>query len=154
MPLQLSKNQITEIMRKADGAIKKAERVKDKSEQVINNVVRTMVVSGTSFAFGVANGRFGAVTPLGVPIDLGVGVAAHLAGFTGIVGNATAHAHAIGDGALAAYTYTVGRGTGKAWRKKSGLPEMAGMDGVAGKIEATGGGGLSDEQLAALARRA
>jgi hypothetical protein len=154
MALQISKKELEKVYSGAKRMLSRAEGLKEKSEATIEGITRAMVVAGTSFGFGLVNGRYGAITPLGVPVDLGVGIGAHLLGFTGLAGKMTPQAHAIGDGALSAYAYTVGRGTGKVWRKKAGLPLIEGSNDNRRQITEQGGGGLSDEKLAELLNRA
>ena len=161
--LMVSRGQLAEIMSRARNAMRRGEALKERSEHVINTSVDALVTSGAAFGLGLARGRMGGRAVLfGVPVELGVGVMAHLAGFTGIVGKASGHAHSIGNGALAAYAYGMGHDAGKSWRSKSGggapsrfvkIDGMAG-NGGGGRVEESGGGGLSDDALADLAQRA
>ncbi len=111
-----------EIMKLRDhyaGLSRRMEGVKKKGESVVGELVCAAEVSASAFAFGAIQGRYGAVEVLGVPADLGAAVLLHLAGFVGVAGKASEHLHAFGDGALASFFFTMGRGTGVNWKSKA-----------------------------------
>jgi hypothetical protein len=83
-----------------------------KAETVTQQVVQSVLISGTSFGFGVLGGHQGAVDVLGVPVDLGSGILLQLAGFAGLAGEWDKALHDIGDGALAAYFARLGARVG------------------------------------------
>jgi hypothetical protein len=87
-----------------------------------------------------------------LPLELVAGLGTHVVGLIASpeIGQ---HFHAIGVGALDSFLNSLGRGLGRRARKAAGLPPaaetlLAGDDG-----DMTGGGALSDEELARLARR-
>lgn len=87
-----------------------------------------------------------------LPLEIVVGLGSHA---IGLIASPTAavHLHAVGMGALDSFMNSLGRGLGRRARKAAGLPPvaeslLAGDDG-----DSTGGGALSDEELARLARR-
>jgi len=87
-----------------------------------------------------------------VPLELLLGLGSHGVAFIASpeIGQ---HMHAVGVGALDSFLNSFGRGLGRRARKAAGLPPpaeslLAGEDG-----DSTGGGALSDEELARLARR-
>jgi hypothetical protein len=125
------------------------ERVAAQTKATAKDVgIRTAEVAGTAFAFGAMQGGMQEKLMIGpVPLDLLAGVAAHAAGFM-VDPGLSPHLHAVGDGALAAFATTWGRAIGKRARKAMGLPP-----GVAGEVPPEGGGALSNEELARLARR-
>jgi len=127
--------------------------VSKRAEGVIETGVRAAVVGGTAFGLGLANGRYGGVKVAGVPLDLGTAVLAHLAGFGGLGGAQSKHLHSIGDGALATYLATAGRGVGiKMAANAEGAKAV--KDRVAGELSAAGLGGerLTDDQLRVLSQ--
>lgn len=123
MALKLSQQEVMDLRGRAESALARAKRAMEKADVVVDRVVKTTVTGGTAFALGVAQGRYGSVEVVGVPADLGLGVLAHVAGFAGVGGNANDYLHAVGDGALAAYLVTLGRGVGKDWAEKSGASQ-------------------------------
>jgi hypothetical protein len=112
------------------------------------------IITATTFAVGVAVGRGGkdAMKIGPVPWDLPVGGALVALSLLRPAGRAAMPLRAVGAGLLATHTMTWGRGVGKWWRDSAHLPPL--ID-VAGERPApTGGGALSDEELASVARRA
>lgn len=96
----------------------RAKRVVEKSREVVHEVVRTTESGSAAFLFGMAQGRYGGMEVMGVPMELAAGVGLKgIAFFTG--GDLAPHLHAFGQGALDAYLTTVGRGVGDAWKQKS-----------------------------------
>jgi hypothetical protein len=138
-----------------------ADRMKPKMGELKEVAVVAAASSAVSFGFGFLHGRLDPhkmmVGPL--PIDLLVGVGASLASITSMAGEAAPYLRAAGIGALSAFASTFGRGLGRKARKAAGLPPVAetSMSGDEpagrGTGPTTGGGALSDEELALLARR-
>lgn len=87
-----------------------------------------------------------------LPLELVVGVGSHAVGLIASP-EAAVHMHAVGMGAIDSFMNSLGRGLGRRSRKAAGLPPPpeALLAGDAGEM--TGGGALSDEELASLARR-
>jgi hypothetical protein len=89
----------------------KMARFKEHAEEAIGEGIQVTEVSGTSFAFGYANGRWGEdgeIKVLGVPVDLGVGFALTGIAMFGGLGKYGEHGVNVGSGALAAYAYRSG----------------------------------------------
>lgn len=115
---QISKASIGKWQKRAMSLQHRARRVMEKSREVVGEVVRTTEACSAAFLFGVAQGRYGGVEVVGVPVELATGVA--LKGFAFFAGGDMApHLHAFGQGALDAYLTTMGRGVGEAWKTKS-----------------------------------
>jgi hypothetical protein len=137
------------------------DRVKPKTDELKDVAVIAATSSAVSFGFGFLHGRLDPqkmmVGP--IPIDLLVGVGASLASVTAMAGEASPYLRAAGIGALNAFASTFGRGLGRKARKSAGLPPVAetSMSGEEpagrGTGATTGGGALSDEELARVARR-
>lgn len=143
--LKLSQAEVSDAMTRAQSLARRARGALEKADAVVDRVVKTTVTGGTAFGFGVAQGRWGGIEVLGVPADLGFGVLAHVAGFAGIGGKATDYMHAAGDGALACYLATLGRGVGRDWSVKA--------TGSAPQLPAAAASGhtVSDAELARMA---
>lgn len=90
--------------------------------RTIETVVHTSEVSSAAFIAGVVQGRYGGIELLGVPLDLGLAVALHVGAFVGLAGKSSSHLHGFGDGFLAAFLTTTGRGVGQNWLAKSSSP--------------------------------
>jgi hypothetical protein len=109
---------------------------------------------GVALAFGYLAGRSPEHMKLGpFPLELVVGLTAHGIGLIASPEVSTL-LHAAGMGATDSFLNSFGRGLGRRARRSAGLPpppEPRGL--LAGDEVETGGGALSDEELARLARR-
>jgi hypothetical protein len=125
MPVAIKMHDIVRMKEQVDRLRTRTDRIKEEAKDMIHTLVRTTEVSATAFGLGVVQGRYGPVEVLGVPLELGGGIAAHLAGLLGLGGNFSGHLHNFGDGFLATYMATVGRGAGLQWKHKA-VPGVAG----------------------------
>lgn len=118
-------------MRQGYGKLQaRAQTIANKGEKTIGTLVRTGEVSAAAFAAGMVQGKYGVVEVVGVPADLAVGAGLHLAGFLGLGGKMSSHLHSLGDGALAAYFVTLGKGTGLSMKEGSKKQDkLSGADG-------------------------
>ena len=133
-----------------------AEGVREQAPE-IKAVATAQAVSGAAaMGFGFLHGRFEPkklmIGPL--PWELAAGLGAHVVAFTGPGREYAPFLQAFGLGAINSFLHSFGRGLGRKARKSAGLPPvpeslLSGED----EGEATGGGALSDEELARLARR-
>jgi hypothetical protein len=88
--------------------------------------VAAVETTGTAYAFGFLNGRFGGEKgemSIGgvVPVDLLAGTALHaLAFFGGLEADQESHAHAVGTGALASCAYRYGHRLGESMAVSAG----------------------------------
>jgi hypothetical protein len=125
MPLSITKEQIAQLQRRAEGAIARAKSMREEAEHAVDTAVQTVEVSAAAFAFGLANGRWAGAEVVGLPADLAAGMAMHAVAFM-LDGESAEHLHNFGDGALASYAATIGAGVGKKWRDdQSALPSVA-----------------------------
>lgn len=121
MALKVSTSELMTLRQRAENLANRARAHMARSEQMIENFTRTAEVGASAFAIGLAEGRFGkgggGIEVAGVPLPLGLGVLANLAAYAGVAGKQSHHLHAVGDGCLAAYLATLGRGIGRAGNK-------------------------------------
>lgn len=148
MPMHLSQAEIGELRQRAERLAARAKTMTAKAEAAVEHLVQTVEIGGAAFALGIINGRFDAPEPLGVPLDLGAGVAMHLLGFLGVAGKFTDHLHNFADGALASYLVTLGFNVGDKMRQNAGLAAAS----RSGALPGATAGALSDRELADLAR--
>ena len=125
MALKLSQSDVMELKDRAERLANRARSAVAKADEVIAKAVRTSEVSLAAFGMGLAQGRYGSVEVMGVPMDLGAGLGLHLLGFAGVGGRHSDHLHGFGDGALASYLTTLGKGIGAGMRAKAGLPPVS-----------------------------
>ncbi len=144
MALQISRAGLASWKQRYERLHARLKGVSHHTEKLVNTAVHTVEVTGGAFAMGVLTGRNGGtpVEIMGVPLDLGAGLAGHLLAFTGLAGEAGKHLHAFSDGFLASYAATQGVAIGAKW---AGAPAA-----VHGEL--TGGRGLSDRQVARYAQ--
>ncbi len=114
-----------EMLEQAHNKVERAQltmaKIREKAESAIATGIQIAEVSGTSFAFGYANGRWGENGELafgGVPVDLGAAVVLHGVAFLGGLGKYAEHGHNLGTGALAACGYRTGAQIGAAAASK------------------------------------
>lgn len=125
------------------------KRAREKAGEVVTDLVRAAEVSGVAAAIGYLQGKRAqegkeSLSLFGVPLDLGVGVVAHVLGIMG-VGGAEDHFKAIGDGGLATYFSTLGYTAGKSGK---GLAEATRAALTPPKVS---GASLTADDLAKLA---
>lgn len=145
--LQITRADAEKLLKRAQGAGQAIKRARERADEVVGTVVQTTEIGTAAFGFGLVNGRWGGVEVLGVPLDLLAAGGLHVLGFVGV---ASDHLHNFGDGALASFATTLGRGVGiemaqKAAQQPNQLPAGAAA-GYAGR--------LSREELQRLANAA
>lgn len=84
-------------------------RLKQKADDMVQEIVQTAELSTAAFTMGVIDGRWNGAEVLGLPLSLTLAGASHLTAFLGV---APTHMRAFGNGFLAAYLTTLGNGVG------------------------------------------
>lgn len=121
--MQLSLRNLETLESKYVNAQNRIKRVKEEAAETVMTVVRSTEVSGMAFALGVINGRWSRPEVLGVPVDLGLGLAGHTVGFLMGTSDGGTHLHNLADGALASYLSTLGVGIGSKMLQESSTPK-------------------------------
>jgi len=119
--MKLSKAELGKAHARWENAKKAISRVRERAEEATQRVVDSVEVTGAAFAMGLIQGKTGGVEVMGVPLELGGGLALEFLAFTGMAGKATDHLANFGNGMLAAYACTVGRGVGQSWEQTGKL---------------------------------
>lgn len=146
--LQITPGRVKKTLEHASRLMARAKGAAKKTEQVMEQAVHSLEVSGAAFGMGVLAGKAGKVPEfMGVPIDLALGTACHVAGFTGLGGKASSHFHGLGDGMLAHFAAMQGLAVGDAWQKKQ-------SGGTAPPKAAAAGEGISDAEARRYAQNA
>jgi hypothetical protein len=161
MALNITRSDAERLLKTAQNARASIKRAKEHANEAVDRIVQTVEVGSTAFAFGIANGRFGGVEVLGVPLDALASFGMHSLAFFGV---ATDHLHNFGDGAMASYLTTTGAGIGRAMAVRAGAAAPMQQKTAAGwgymprndSPSALSGAGsrMTDQQLAELARLA
>src|SRR5574343_891916 len=136
MPLKISHGDLVRLKDQTTKLQARLKTVSAKSKGTVEALVRTAEVGSAAFALGAMQGRFGSVSVVGVPAELGAAIGLHALGAFGVGGEAAKHLHSFGDGALASYLSTLGRGVGLSWQGSTGV-----------KGELGGGDKLSPEEI-------
>jgi hypothetical protein len=123
--MQLSLKSLESLESKYTNAKNAIKRAREDANETVMTVVRSAEVSGMAFALGVINGRWGRPELLGIPVDLGLGLAGHTLGFV-LDDEAGTHLHNLGDGALASYLTSLGVGIGTKMAQEAGAPQQGG----------------------------
>lgn len=161
--VQSSPSVLERLKSKAVRATRQLSRpisVDEKDESVLHedwkeHLAEVGLIAGTVFAVGLVQGRGGKESmKIGpVPWDLPVGAALVAGSLVRPAGKFAMPMRAVGAGLIATHAMAWGRGVGKWWRAKQNLPPLIEVSGEPAPPP-TGGGALSDEELASVARRA
>lgn len=152
MAMKVSKKELQGWRAKAQRLQKRLKNASKKADRVVETMVHTAEVSSAAFIAGVVQGKTGGVEVLGVPMDLGLAAGLHVLAFAGVGGRMSSHLHGFGDGFLAAFLATTGRGVGQAWAAKAAATKTK-SSGV-GHLPAYSGDDyldMGDRELAAMA---
>src|SRR5277367_5738412 len=116
----LTKTEMKSAGQRLHSLKKRIEGIKQHTERTVEKVVRTAEVGGTAFAIGVLNGKTGGVEVMGVPLELGAGIALNVLSYMGAAGRMSDHLGNVGDGAIASFATMEGVKIGLQWAAKSG----------------------------------
>jgi hypothetical protein len=149
---QLTKTELKTAGQRLHSLKRRIEGIKQHTEKTVEKVVRTAEVGGTAFAVGILNGKTGGVEIMGVPLELGAGLALNVLSYMGAAGKMSDHLGNVGDGALASFATMEGVKIGLQWAQKSGSPQQALP--AAGTPAITKGVTLTPEEVAHAAAMA
>lgn len=116
--LQLSRADVGRLQARLQGMQSRVKNAVAKAERFVEVGLRSAEVGGTAFGLGLLKASQGDVEIVGVPLPLLASLGGHSLGFLGS-GNIASHAHAIGDGALAAWSYEQGLKVGAGMKAKT-----------------------------------
>ena len=120
-PVNVSLRTLEEMKKQLDSARSRVARVKAEASEAVEIVISAATVSGTSFGLGIINGRWGSPELLGVPVDAGVGIAAHVLAFMDI---APLYLHNVGNGGFGSYFSALGVGVGQKMAREARAPAV------------------------------
>lgn len=115
----IGREHIEYLARKGQALQRRLESVKERLSGTTKKAVRTLEVATAAGIGGVIQGRAGepGSSVMGIPTDLGLGLALNLAGYFDAAGDYSDHLNNLGDGFLASFTSSVGFGWGNNWRQ-------------------------------------
>lgn len=108
--MQISLRGLENMEKQVASAKAVAKRAKETAQEAIEAVVTLVEVNTMAFTFGVVNGRYGSPELLGIPVDLGLGMALQGLAFFDF---APMHLRNLGNGATASYFSALGVGIGR-----------------------------------------
>lgn len=155
MAMQITKADAKHAVARLENIKRRISSIKERAEETTEKLVRTAEVGGAAFGAGLIQGRTGGVEVFGVPLELGLGLGLNAFAHLGGAGKASSHLHNVGDGFLAAYLTTLGRGVGSTWKDKTAGGQQQVTAPQAAQIQAaTKGVRLTPEEIAMAAAQA
>jgi len=118
--MQITREQLQGVRASMERASARVRSMREKTEEVVGQAVAAAEVSGAAFGLGWVRGRYGEVSVVGVPLDIGLAAVLHTTAFLGGGGKYAEHLHSVGNGALAVYLTTLGAKIGAEMRQKAG----------------------------------
>lgn len=102
--LSISPAKAQEIMKRADGAMAKLNRIRGKTEEKVGEVFKMVETVGAAAAVGAAHAKWGEVT-IGpdIPLVAAIGAGLSLSAFLDLPGKYSEHLHNLGNGVLGGY---------------------------------------------------
>lgn len=99
--VSISPAKAQEIMKRADGAMAKLQKIRGKTEEKVGEVFKMVETVGGALAVGYARAKWGEVT-VGpeIPIEALVGAGLSLSAFLDLPGKYSEHLHNLGNGIL------------------------------------------------------
>lgn len=95
----------------------------------VGKLVDTAELGAGLFGWGLVNGRFGVIAPMGVSLDLMVGVLLGAAGMFDVGGSKVSpHVMNLANASLGSFLMRKGVQTGSSMRTAAGLPALAAAD--------------------------
>lgn len=140
MALNITKQAGSRAFQQLENLKKRVASIRERAEETTERLITTAEVGGSAFAMGVLQGKTGGVEVLGVPLELGLGLGLNAFALLGGAGKQATHLHNVGNGCLAAYATTLGRGVGATWKSKEAPKQVAaaGVGFPAGSVFAPG----------------
>jgi len=119
MAMTITKKDAQHAVARLETIKKRIANIREQAEQTTERLITTAEVGGAAFAMGVIQGKTGGVEVFGVPLELGLGLGLNAFALLGGAGKHSAHLNNVGNGCLAAYATTLGRGVGATWKGKA-----------------------------------
>lgn len=112
--LQITASDARRALQTAHTVQNRLKTLRQKGEEAVEQVYRTVEVTGAAFALGMVSGAgvFANGEIFHMPIELVAGLGLHGLRILGLGGKHGDHLSNFGDGALASYTNVLGRGVG------------------------------------------
>ncbi len=129
--MQLTMADAKKALHTAHSAQTRLKHLRERGEEAVEQVTRTIEVTGSAFVLGMVQGAgvFARGEVFHMPLELITGLGLHGLRILGLGGKHAQHLSNFGDGALAAYTNILGRGVGaQHWGRPGGTQGTMGGD--------------------------
>jgi hypothetical protein len=150
MALQISKRQLADAQSRYESLKARLSNVRKEAEKATEKFVGTLEVTGAAFTMGMIQGRTGGIEIIGMPLELIAGGLLNVGSYLGVAGKHSDHLGNLGDGCLAAYAVTVGKGVGETWKERAENPQIE----ASGTRRIARGSSLSPAEMANAAAEA
>lgn len=120
--MNMTLRQLEDLAKQAKSNKDKVKKYKEEAQKAVNGILNVVEVNGTAFGMGVINGRFQNPQLLGVPVDLGAGVAMQIMSLFDL---APEHLRAVGNGLTSTYFSALGTGIGAKMLAESEAKQLA-----------------------------
>ncbi len=158
MALKLSQADLKRAAARAQSLQTRMQGIRRRTERITERAVHSTEIAAAAFAAGVIQGKTGGIEIVGVPLELGLGLALNLGGYLGLAGpKMSEHLHGFGDGFLAAYLTTLGRGVGVKMAGGAAAPAGGGsglLENQSVRHVGAGASGFTDAELARTVKSA
>lgn len=125
MAFKLGTQSLAKAKEKLEALDRRLARYREKTEETTGKLLRTATIGGTSFGLGVIQGRTGGVEVFNVPLEGIIGAVGLVGGLMGAAGKHSNVLTDVGDAAIGALAFTMGRGVGADWAQKAAAPGAA-----------------------------
>lgn len=165
MSFALSRTHLRDAEATISRATSQLRKEHERQRVFTHGLVEFAETGGSLFAWGLVNGRFGVIAPLGVSLDLMVGMVLALGGLFEVGGaKFSPHLLNVAAGSLGSFLFRKGIQVGTNWRTNAGGTALSASDLATGIFggefaakmrghqpfsSAMGGSSLSDAELAA-----
>ncbi len=146
MAMTITQRDAKHALQRLEGIKRRIASIRERAEETTERLITTAETAGAAFGMGVLQGKTGGVELFGVPLELGLGLGLNAFGLLGGAGKYSHHLTNVGNGCLAAYATTLGRGVGATWARKSGQHQVSGV--MPGGLPAGAGVHLSPAEVA------
>ncbi len=118
--LPISRRDVEQALRYARSV---TARATSKDGSTMGVLLRQGTSAAAAFGYGVVEGRFGPQNLGPVSVDLLTAILLNVAGFSGIAGDYSGHAHNVAQGLLDGYAHRMGVGLGDMWKNPTATPQ-------------------------------
>lgn len=145
--IQISRHHLAKAHKIAQSAQNRLKKVSQHAERAFDIGMDSALAAGTGAALGLLHGRHGPVEVMGVPVEMGGGLALIALGVLGVGGKHAGKLAAIGTGGVTVWGYNSAKGAGVNLKSKANKKDETTQGALPSQS-------LSDEELATMRKPA